>query len=90
MTERILLLHPGAMGASVGAALRGNGHAVWWLPTGRSAATSQRALAADLAPADALAGALAEVDAVLSVCPPHAAVTVAENGGGRGLRRPVR
>lgn len=85
MTERILLLHPGAMGASVGAALRGNGHAVWWLPAGRSAETAQRAQAADLAPADALAGALAEVDAVLSVCLPHAAVTVAETVAAEGF-----
>jgi len=85
MTERILLLHPGAMGASVGAALRGNGHAVSWLPAGRSAETAQRAQAADLAPADTLAGALAEADAVLSVCPPHAAVTVAETVAAEGF-----
>ena len=85
MSERILLLHPGAMGASVGAALRGNGHAVWWLPAGRSAASARRAEAAGLAAAETLAGALAEVGAVISVCPPHAAVDVARTVAAEGF-----
>ena len=78
LRERILLLHPGEMGASVAAALRGNGHAVCWLPTGRSAETGRRARAAGLAAAETLAGALAQVDAVISVCPPAAAPSIAE------------
>ncbi len=78
MSERILLLHPGAMGASLGAALRGNGHDVWWVADARSEATAQRARDADLRPADRLREALEQVDHVLSVCPPHAAVAVAE------------
>ena len=78
MTERILLLHPGAMGASLGAALRGNGHDVRWVVDGRSDATAGRARDADLTPVDGLGEALEAVDHVLSVCPPHAAVAVAE------------
>lgn len=78
MSERILLLHPGAMGASLGAALRGNGHKVRWVADGRSDATAARARDADLTPVDGLADALVAVDHVFSVCPPHAAVAVAE------------
>ena len=78
MSERILLLHPGAMGASLGAALRGNGHDVRWVAEGRSPATAGRAQDADLTAVDGLAEALGAVDHVLSVCPPHAAAAVAE------------
>ena len=78
MSERILLLHPGAMGASLGAALRGNGHDVRWVADGRSDATAARARDADLTPVNAVEEALQAVDHVLSVCPPHAAVAVAE------------
>ena len=78
MSEPILLLHPGAMGASLGAALRSNGHEVRWVAEGRSPATAQRAQDADLTATDALEDAILAVDHVLSVCPPHAAVAVAE------------
>ncbi len=78
MSERILLLHPGAMGASLGAALRANGHAVHWVRGGRSEATARRAADADLAPMDTLEEAVAAADHVLSVCPPHAALAVAD------------
>ncbi|MYE13724.1 MAG: DUF1932 domain-containing protein [Gammaproteobacteria bacterium] len=66
------------MGASLGAALRSNGHEVRWVAEGRSPATAQRAQDADLTATDALEDAILAVDHVLSVCPPHAAVAVAE------------
>ena len=78
MSERVLLLHPGAMGASLGAALRGNGHAVGWVGEGRTEATATRAREADLTRVDGLEEAVGAVDRVLSVCPSHAAVAVAE------------
>ncbi len=65
------LVHPGEMGAAVGAVLVRSGHEVRWLPAGRSAATSARAR--EFAAADTLAGC----EVVLSVCPPHAALDVA-------------
>ena len=40
---RIGLVHPGEMGAAVGAALRTGGHEVLWASAGRSAATAARA-----------------------------------------------
>lgn len=79
MTESILLLHPGEMGASIGAGLRANGHAVRWVTRARSDATRQRATAADLMPVATLEEALANVENVVSVCPPHAAVDVARS-----------
>ena len=77
MTESILLLHPGEMGASIGAALRAGSHAVRWVSEFRSDATRQRAAAADLTPAETLEEALAHTENVISVCPPDAAVDVA-------------
>ena len=79
MTESILLLHPGEMGASIGAALRANGHAVRWVSVSRSDATRQRAVAADLTSAESLEEGLAGVESVISVCPPGAAVDVARS-----------
>ena len=80
----LLLLHPGAMGASIGAALTGNGHDVRWVSQGRSDATRERAHAAGLRAVAALDDAMT-VEAAISVCPPHAAVELAEALGERGF-----
>ncbi len=66
------LLHPGEMGAAVGACVDGE---VLWASEGRSDATRTRAAAfRDAGSVAALAG---EADVILSICPPHAAVDVA-------------
>jgi len=72
------LLHPGAMGAALGAGLRGAGHDVSWTSAGRSAATKERAGAAGLHDAGSLEALVARSEVVLSVCPPHAAEEVAQ------------
>lgn len=72
------LLHPGEMGASIGATLRRAGVQVLWVSAGRGPATRRRAQAADLTDAGALPALVARSDALLSVCPPHAAVHVAQ------------
>ncbi|ORT59186.1 NAD(P)-dependent oxidoreductase [Streptomyces sp. CB03238] len=72
------LLHPGSMGAAVGGQLRRQGTDVLWCPTGRSRATAQRAVDADLAAVDDLGELLERADLVLSLCPPGAAESVAE------------
>ena len=41
--SKIGILHPGEMGVSVAAAALNNGHAVHWLPQGRSGKTRERA-----------------------------------------------
>jgi 3-hydroxyisobutyrate dehydrogenase-like beta-hydroxyacid dehydrogenase len=74
---RVAVLHPGEMGAGVGATLVETGHEVVWRSAGRSDATRRRALAAGLVGADDLDGC----DVVLSVCPPGVAVAVAESVG---------
>jgi 3-hydroxyisobutyrate dehydrogenase-like beta-hydroxyacid dehydrogenase len=74
--DTVGLLHPGEMGAAVGAVLRAQGIRVVWASEGRSEETRARAEAAgleDLRSIDALAGS----DVVFSICPPHAALEVA-------------
>ena len=74
---RICVLHPGAMGSSIAAALGEAGHQVYWLAAGRSEATrlrAERSGALPLTDATDLAG----FDAVISVCPPDAAVALAD------------
>ena len=85
---RIGLLHPGAMGASVGAAAAGNGHTVLWASRGRSAATRERARRGALRDVASVPEVLAGSEILLSVCPPHAAEDVAAEvaeGGFTGL-----
>ena len=70
------LLHPGEMGASVGAAARGRVE-VLWASRDRSAATRRRAEDAGLVDAGDLDSVAGQCDVVLSVCPPHAALDLA-------------
>jgi 3-hydroxyisobutyrate dehydrogenase-like beta-hydroxyacid dehydrogenase len=86
--QTIGLLHPGEMGAAVGRCLTEQGHTVLWVAEGRSPATAQRAEAAGLTDAGSLGALLGRAEAVLSVCPPQAAQTVAADvakGGFSGL-----
>jgi 3-hydroxyisobutyrate dehydrogenase-like beta-hydroxyacid dehydrogenase len=78
------VLHPGEMGAAVGAVLRGAGHDVVWASSGRSAATAQRAKDAGLDDAVTVAELVRRCDTILSVCPPHAALDVAHEVAGFG------
>ena len=72
------VLHPGAMGAAVGSALRPRAGAVVWAAAGRSQATSKRAELADLVAVPDVAALARRSDAILSVCPPHAARATAD------------
>ena len=76
------VLHPGAMGSAVGAALRARGHETLWASEGRSAATAARAQAAGMTDAGTVAAVLARAEVVLSICPPHAALDVAAGAAG--------
>ena len=79
------LLHPGEMGAAVGAVLTTRAQRVVWASTGRSDETRGRAEAAglqDVVTARKVAGA----DVVFSICPPHAALETARSVAGfKGL-----
>ena len=80
------LLHPGEMGAAVGARLREAGHEVRWASAGRSAQTARRARAAGLVDAGTVAALADGADLVLSICLLHAAREVAAAAGDcRGL-----
>jgi 3-hydroxyisobutyrate dehydrogenase-like beta-hydroxyacid dehydrogenase len=75
------LLHPGEMGAAVGAVARANGHRVLWASAGRSAETSARARAAGLEDGGSVQAVAQRSDVVFGVCPPHAAADVAASVG---------
>jgi hypothetical protein len=74
------VLHPGAMGSAVGAALRG--HEVLWASEGRSPATAARAEGAGMRDVGTVAAVLDRAEVVLSICPPHAALETAELAAG--------
>jgi 3-hydroxyisobutyrate dehydrogenase-like beta-hydroxyacid dehydrogenase len=72
---RVGLVHPGEMGSAVGDQLVANGHEVLWASEGRSEATRERAAAfRDVG----TLGRLQEAETILSICPPHAALDVAQ------------
>jgi 3-hydroxyisobutyrate dehydrogenase-like beta-hydroxyacid dehydrogenase len=71
------LLHPGEMGAAVGAALVASGHDVVWVSDGRSDETRARAEQAGLVDAGTLPELAWRSDVVISLCPPEFAVGVA-------------
>jgi 3-hydroxyisobutyrate dehydrogenase-like beta-hydroxyacid dehydrogenase len=75
--KTVALLHPGNMGATIGAAAATSGARVIWASEQRSKATQERARQAGLADVESFATAVMQSDIVLSVCPPHAAVELA-------------
>ena len=79
------LLHPGAMGASVGAALVGRGHRVLWASEGRSASTRERAERAGLEDAASIDRLTESCGTLISVCPPDAALALAGQVAGTGF-----
>ena len=76
---KVGVLHPGDMGSSLGAALVSAGHSVFWVEEGRSTATSRRAAADRLDAVDSLDKLVRKVDVILSICPPHGALELAES-----------
>ena len=76
---KIGLVNPGAMGATIGAALVRSGHEVVWAAGERSTATVERAEKAGLIPVAGLTDLAADAEGVISVCPPHAAKQVAQS-----------
>jgi 3-hydroxyisobutyrate dehydrogenase-like beta-hydroxyacid dehydrogenase len=76
-SETIGLLHPGSMGAGIGDVLHRVGHEVLWLPEGRSPETAKRAERAGLVAVDDLRQLVERSGAIVSVCPPSAAVELA-------------
>jgi 3-hydroxyisobutyrate dehydrogenase-like beta-hydroxyacid dehydrogenase len=80
------LLHPGAMGVSVGEAMRRAGHEVLWVSDGRSDATCQRADRGGFSDCVSLSALVDSVDGIVSVCPPDQALTLARTVTSSGYR----
>lgn len=80
------LLHPGAMGSTIGRTILSGGHRVLWAADGRSRATRERAELEGFEEVRTLADLCAESDAIVSVCPPHGAAQLAEAVAGTGYR----
>ncbi|MEM9563796.1 MAG: DUF1932 domain-containing protein [Actinomycetota bacterium] len=78
-------LHPGSMGATLAATADATR---LWAGDGRSAATRERAEAAGLVDAGDLAELCRRSDVIVSICPPAAAVEVAESVVATGFDGP--
>lgn len=75
--QSVGVLHPGAMGATLVAALASQGHRVLWCSNRRSAETQTRATNAGAQACAKLEQLTAECDSIISVCPPDSAQDVA-------------
>jgi 3-hydroxyisobutyrate dehydrogenase-like beta-hydroxyacid dehydrogenase len=75
--KTVALLHPGNMGATIGAAAATSGARVIWVSHQRSPATRERAKRGGLIEVENLSKAVRESDVILSVCPPDAALDLA-------------
>jgi 3-hydroxyisobutyrate dehydrogenase-like beta-hydroxyacid dehydrogenase len=75
------LLHPGEMGAAVGAVLAGE-HPVWWASSSRSPASARRASVAGLTDVGSVEAIRDGCELIISICPPEAALDVARQVSG--------
>ena len=74
---KIGILHPGEMGISIAVSAQNSGNTLCWVSAGRSAATHARAEKYALQDMGILENLCAKCDAIISVCPPHAAEEMA-------------
>jgi 3-hydroxyisobutyrate dehydrogenase-like beta-hydroxyacid dehydrogenase len=77
--QHIGILHPGEMGISIAASAKNSGCEVYWTSEGRSPATRERAEKFGLREARTLRELCQECSIVMSVCPPHAAESLAHD-----------
>jgi 3-hydroxyisobutyrate dehydrogenase-like beta-hydroxyacid dehydrogenase len=71
-------LHPGAMGISLAATAQNSGHTAYWVSEGRSPETYERAARLSLVETRTLEELCDACSVIICVCPPHAAVAVAD------------
>ena len=79
------ILHPGAMGSSVGAAVKCGIAHVFWASENRSEATHERARSAELDDAGSVRELVGRCELIISVCPPGFAREVAASAAGYGF-----
>ena len=75
--KKILFLHPGAMGIFLAASAKNSGYDSCWVSDGRRQQSRERAETYGLTELAKLTDAV-DCDAIVSICPPHAAMAVAE------------
>lgn len=80
------ILHPGKMGSTIAASAKVGIPRVVWASAGRSSASAQRAAAAGLEDAVTVTDLVRASDVIVSMCPPHAAESVAEEVAALGFR----
>lgn len=76
--RKIGIISPGAMGILVAVTMQRSGFDVYWASAGRSRPSVARAQEHNLLDAQTVANLCATCEALVSVCPPHTAVAVAE------------
>lgn len=76
--QRIGFLHPGAMGISLAASAQNSGCEVFWASEGRSDASRSRATTYGLHDSFTVDELCATCPVIVSICPPHAAESVAK------------
>lgn len=86
MSQTVGLVHPGKMGASVGAAAKASGQRVIWASEGRSGESKARAASAALEDVGTLRTLAQQSDVIVCVCPPHAATEVAQEVSALGFQ----
>jgi len=84
--RKIGIVNPGNMGIRVAATIQNTGHDVYWASEGRGPQTHKRALEIGLKDAKNLKTLCATCSAIVSVCPPHAAETVADQVSALGFK----
>jgi 3-hydroxyisobutyrate dehydrogenase-like beta-hydroxyacid dehydrogenase len=84
--SKIGILYPGEMGISIAASAINNGHQVYWPSQARSDKTRARAEKYDLIKIDSLSQFCQTCEAIISICPPHAAEEVAQSVIGAGFK----
>ena len=73
------ILHPGEMGISIAASAKNSGCEVYWVSEGRRQPTRERAAQFGLRDAQTLTQLCVECPIIISVCPPHAAESLAND-----------
>ena len=86
MAERVGILHPGEMGISLAASAKNSGCEVSWVSQGRRPQTRERAARFELRDAGTLAELSKQCSIIISVCPPHAAETLANDVAAAGFK----
>ena len=78
-TKHVGFLHPGEMGIFLAETAKNSGNRVYWVSTGRSRNTCDRAAEHGLVAVPSIEELCDRCSLIVSVCPPHAATEVADN-----------